>query len=118
MAVVETVYTPKQETAGGMVVSDSVTIASGQNLVEGAVVGAITASGKYVLSLSASTDGSEAPLGYVLEDVDATAGDVLNVPMRIASQVLESYLTIGTGHTVDTVKKALRPLGIYVKKGV
>ena len=40
------------------IVERKITVLSGQNLTRGAVLGKITASGKYILSLSAAVDGS------------------------------------------------------------
>ena len=48
------------------VVTDQVTIVSGQDLARGAVIGKITASGKYKLTDYPSTDGSEKPV-FVLK---------------------------------------------------
>ena len=57
-------------------VSEGGTLISGQNLTRGAVLGKITASGKYTLSLSASGDGSQTPTAILAKDTDATSGDV------------------------------------------
>ena len=59
----EGTYAPDKLIAGNahLLVGRKVTIISGQNLVRGAVLGKITASGKYNLSLSAAADGSQTP---------------------------------------------------------
>jgi len=54
---------------------DLVTVAAGQNLELGAVVGRVTATGKIKRFDPAATDGSEKPIGIVLETVDATLID-------------------------------------------
>lgn len=90
-----------------------VTILSGQNLQRGAVLGAITASGKYILSLAAATDGSEDPSVILAEDVDATGGDAEAV-VYISGDFNEEKLILGTGHTVASVKEPLRALNIYL----
>src|ERR1700722_12156345 len=58
------------------VVSKKGTLVSGQNLLRGALLGIITATGKYTLSLLASSDGSQVPDSILVEDANATAGDV------------------------------------------
>lgn len=56
---------------------DEVTLVSGQDLVAGAVVAKITASGKYsAYDNTASSTGEEVAAGILLGAVDASAGDV------------------------------------------
>ncbi|MGQ2992769.1 head decoration protein [Variovorax sp.] len=52
-----------------------VTIASGQNLEPGTVLGKVTASGKYVALAPAASDGSEAAAAVLYGHVDATTAD-------------------------------------------
>ena len=54
---------------------DQVTVAAGQNLELGAVVGRVTATAKIKRFDPAATDGSEQPAGILLEAVDATLAD-------------------------------------------
>lgn len=99
------------------VATDIVTIASGQVQPRGAVLGEITASGKYVLSVAAAEDGSEELAAILAEDVDATAGDV-KAPVYLTGQFNARALTLGAGHTAASAKAALRPLSIFVKNTV
>lgn len=72
----EGTFTPDELIAGGITPpSLKVTVLTGQNLVRGSVLGKITASGKYILSLSGAVDGSEVPDVILAHDVDATAAD-------------------------------------------
>lgn len=112
-------YTPDNLVAGDtQLVTDSVTIVSGQNIVRGAVLGKITTGGKFALSLSTASDGSETPYAVAAEDVDASGGDVTNVAVYIKGEFNAGALTLGTGHTADTAKNGLRAVGIYVKNAV
>ena len=54
---------------------EAVTIVHGENLKSGAVVGKITASGKYAHYNNAAIDGTETAAGILIADVDATAAD-------------------------------------------
>lgn len=83
-----------------------ITIASGQGVLKrGTVIGKITASGKYAISLGASGDGSETPKAVLAVDVDATAADVATV--EYASGAFDgSKLILGAGITLDDVKAA------------
>lgn len=51
------------------------TLITGQNLVRGAVVGRIAASGKLIECDNAAVDGSEVPVGIMVHDIDATLAD-------------------------------------------
>jgi hypothetical protein len=107
-----TAYTPD-----GLVIevtaSRQITLISGQNLSRGALLGKITASGKYTLSLAASGDGSEVPDLILAEDTDASAGDAVTVAYA-AAVVDENEVTVGTGHTADSVREGLRVKGIHL----
>lgn len=94
-------------------ISKKVTIPSGDVLTRGAVLGKITADGNYTLSLSAAGDGSEVPDAVLAEDVDASGGDV-GAMAYFRGDFVASELTIGTGHTVDTITDAFRTKGIAI----
>lgn len=91
------------------------TLVSGQNLKRGALVGKITTGGKYTLSLSASSDGSQAPAGVLVHDTDATAGDV-EALVYLRGDFNQAAVIFGTGHTPASVAVALRDLGIFIHK--
>ncbi len=91
-----------------------VTIASGANLTKGAVLGKITASGKYKLSASASADGSEVPDAILAETATAASADVQAV-VYFAGEFNELALTLGTGHTAASIKAGLRDKNIYLR---
>lgn len=95
-------------------VTDGGTLIAGQDLVAGAVLGKITASGKLQLCDSTAADGSEAPFAILLEDSDATAAD-LEVPILLAGVVNEGALSFGGTDTADTDRAALRDGGIFLK---
>lgn len=97
------------------IVSRQITLITGQNLARGAVLGKITASGKYNLSLSAAADGSQTPDAVLAEATDATAGDKVTVAYFVAG-VNETELVLGTAHTVDTIREGLRVKGIHLLK--
>lgn len=69
-------YTPAPFILGGLVAFDSGTLASGQNLTRGTVIGRVAATGKLVKSVQSATDGSEKPIGAMNHDADATGGDM------------------------------------------
>lgn len=89
-------------------------ILSGQNVVRGTVMGQITASGKWIKSLSAAVDGSEVPAGILAADIDASAGDKSNAMIYLAGGFKAGRLTIGTAHTFASIKVALAKAGIFL----
>jgi len=111
-------FVPDQLIAGRFpLVTDTVTLVSGQNLKRGAVLGKITASGKYTLSLSAAGDGSQTPAAILADDVNATGGDK-QAGIYLAGEFNTNATTFGTGHTAASTKDGLRALGIYLKSVV
>ncbi len=110
-------YTPDGLVAGNahLLTSRKITLITGQNLIRGAVLGKITASGKYNLSLSAAADGSQTPDLVLAEDTDASAGDKVTIAYS-RGDFIEQKLTIGTAHTADTIREGLRDKGIILVK--
>lgn len=109
----EGTYAPDKLIAGNahLLVGRKVTIISGQNLTRGAVLGKITASGKYNLSLSGASDGSQTPDLILAENCDATSAD--KVALAYArGDFNANALTLGTAHTVVSITEGLRAKGI------
>jgi len=96
-----------------LLLSEPVTVLTGQNLKAGALLGKITASGKYVLSASAASDGSQTPVAILVHDADATAGDVASLAYT-RGDFKSSAITLGTGHTLASVKAGLADRGIFL----
>lgn len=108
-------YVPSDLLAGSKpVVTKTVTIASSAALVAGALLGPVTASGKYLLSASGSSDGSQVPDAVLAHDADASAGDVEAV-VYIEGEFNQDALTYGTGHTAASVAQGLRERGIHLR---
>jgi len=112
-------YTPDKLLGGNeqLLVGQKVTIITGQNLVRGAVLGKITASGKYNLSLSGATDGSQTPDLILAEDADATGADIEALAYA-RGDFNQNALTIGTAHTIASIKEGLRVKGITLVDSV
>lgn len=111
-------YTPEQALlVSDDVVTRQITLLSGQNLKRGSVLGKITESGKYVLSLSASADGSQTPTVILADDTDASSGDKVTIAYFQAT-VDENALTFGTGHTAVSTREALRDYGILLQSSI
>jgi hypothetical protein len=114
----EGTYTPDGLIAGNahLLVGLKVTVKSGQNLVRGAVIGK-DGDGKYLLSLSAAIDGSQTPDLIMAEDCDASAGDKQALAYE-RGDFAANALTLGTGHTVASIREGLRAKGITILPAV
>lgn len=107
-------YTPDNLIVGEDVVnSRSITLISGQNLLRGALLGRITTGGKYNLSLSAASDGSQVPDAILAEDCNASAGDKTAIAY-FTGGFNSSKVTLGASHTVASVREGLRAKGIHL----
>ncbi len=101
---------------------DSVTIEKGQKLLMGAVLGRITDSGKCVLCAMEDAegkpvnDGSEKALFILEVDVDATSEDKTAAVFRTCA-ALGLDLTVGKGHTINSVTEDLAERCIFIDKG-
>ncbi len=109
-------YTPDNLLAGEYPrVERVVTIAAGADLAKGAVLGRITANGKFKLSASASTDGSQTPDAILAERANAADNDVQAV-VYFSGEFNENALVLGAGHTLDSVRIALRAKNVYLRR--
>ncbi len=96
-------------------VDEGVTLALGEELEAGAILGKVGADGTYKLSTASASDGSEVPSAILLEDVDASAS-AMEVPVLLGGKVDENLLVLGSGHTLDSIRNTLREKNIYLTK--
>lgn len=87
------------------------TIAGGQTLQGGSVLGVITASGKLKLCDSAAADGSQTAKYILTRDVDASGGDI-TVKVLKAGVVNAAKLIFGGSDTLADHDDELRDVGI------
>ena len=113
-------YTPDRLFAGEFPRADrKVTILSGQNITRGALLGRISASGKYILSLAGASDGSEVPDAILAEDVDASGGDKDGLIYQTGAfnEAAVTFGADGTGsHDADNTRQGLRDKSIFLRK--
>lgn len=111
----KTTFTPDNLVAQNahLLIHEPITLLSGQNLKRGAVLGKVTASGKYVLSLSAASDGSQTPVAVLAIDCDASGGDKAT-EAYFRGDFMSSGLILGASHTLASIKAGLRALNIEI----
>nr|UVN06421.1 MAG: head decoration protein D [Bacteriophage sp.] len=113
--MVQDVYVPDQLVSGPLqLVTDTVKITGGKAYKRGTVLGVVTASGGYQLSVKTATDGSEVPSAILVDDVDATAGDVQG-GVYLMGEFNGHRIIIDNSWTVETVAQALRPSSIFIR---
>lgn len=90
-----------------LLIAENIVLKNGENLVRGALLGKITASGKYVLSLSAAADGSQTPVAILAVDTWAQGADKATTAY-FRGDFDASAITLGASHTLASVKAGLR----------
>ncbi len=115
-------YNPHDLIAGDFPLkTETITLAKGQNLKRGSLLGRLKDSGKYVLSRKLDdagkdvTDGSEKPLRILGENVDATSGDKLTVAYKTGSFFLPG-VTIHESLKLDEIKLDLEARSIFFEE--
>jgi len=101
---------------------DVVTIAKGQNLKMGTVLGKVSADGTYkIVSIAEDeTDGSDTSAGILLEDIDATNATKKALMLARIGMVDESKVIYPTSATDDqkaAILEELKKLGIITRTG-
>ena len=94
----------------GRISRETITVLSGQTLSTGAVLGKVTASGKYKALDPAAVDGSEAAAGILYDAVDASAADAEGVAIVRLAEVNAAELVWPDGITGGEQTTALGEL--------
>src|SRR5512133_3016322 len=94
----------------GSISRETITVLSGQNLEAAAVVGKITASGKYRALNPAASDGSQAGAGVLYDAVDASGTDTEGVAIVRLAEVNAAELIWPAGITGGQKTTALGQL--------
>jgi hypothetical protein len=81
----------------GSISRETVTVLSGQNLEAAAILGKVTASGKYRALNPAGADGSQTAAGILYDAVDASAADTEGVAIVRLAEVNAAELVWPAG---------------------
>ena len=99
-----------------------ITVASGQNLAIGTVLGKITASGKYAAYDNDAVDGTQTAAGILTAAVNASAADAPGVAVVREAIAAKEQLIFGAGVTTQGEKDAayvdLEAIGIVCRATV
>ncbi|AQS84000.1 hypothetical protein A0U92_03580 [Acetobacter aceti] len=111
----QTTFVPDQLIAGNLkLVTADVTIGESQTLVRGSVVGKVTASGAYILSVATATDGSQTPAAVMVDAVTTTASATGKGSIYKMGEFNSNYLSFDASWTADTLAAAMAP-PVFVK---
>ena len=100
-----------------------VTLLAGMPYPVGAVLGRITASGKYKLATSGGSDGAQTATAVLLYAVDATLADATGIvvargPAIVSRAALAYDATVDDGAKITTKIGQLAAAGIIARDGV
>ncbi len=100
---------------------DRVTVASGQNLPLGTVVGIVTATGKYKQIDPSAEDGTQVAAGVLLQACDATLID-RDDGLVVARHAIVAHHALAWPDAVTTAENLtaiaqLKALGVLVRQG-
>jgi len=96
---------------------ETATLLAGTAYPVGAVLGRITASGKYKLATSGGADGAQTAAGVLLYAVDATGADATGIILARGPAIV-SRAVLSFDATVDDAAKITTKLGQLVSLGI
>ena len=96
---------------------ETVTLLAGTNYPIGAVLGRITASGKYKLATSGGSDGAQTASAVLLYAVDATGADAVGVVV-VRGPAIVSKAALVFDATVDDAPKTATKHGQLAAAGI
>ena len=100
-----------------------ITVLIGTNYPSGAVLGRITASGKYTLSAATGADGAQVAVAVLLYPVNATLADAVGIvlvrgPSIVSRAGLAYDATVDDSAKITTKIGQLAAVGIIARDGV
>jgi hypothetical protein len=108
-------YTYDNLLLGDDYITDSETMASGQNLKSGAALAKLTSGGNLTQLVCGTSDGSETPFGILAADCDASLGAKV-CPIYIFGEFNQDAVGFSGSDTYTTFKAGFRDVGIYLKQ--
>ena len=90
-----------------------IVLTDGEVVVRGHVLGRVTASGKYLISLNAAVDGSEVARAIAAEALSPSGADG-KMLAYVEGEFNQDKLTFGTGQTIANTTEDLKDKNIYI----
>lgn len=99
---------------------ETITVPANTTVARGTLLGKITSTGKYIVSLLAASDGSEVGAAIAQTDVENDTAGALDYKVVVykAGSFNSTGVTFGTGQTVANTKDDLHLVSIEITEGV
>ena len=112
----QTAFVPVKLIAGNLkIVTDRVTFAQTSTpLLRGTLVGRIDATGLCVPCVATASDGSQNPVGVVVHNIDASAGNT-DGQLYVMGEFNSRYMTIDQSWQDDALRAACRKAHLFIK---
>ncbi len=106
-------FDPDNLLAGGEARAEEIILTDGEVVTRGMVLGRITATGLYLESLNAATDGSEVARAIAAVDFSPVGSDLPTLAY-LEGSFNEDRVIFGTGQTIANTKADLQDVNIYL----
>ncbi|WP_446469418.1 head decoration protein [Xenorhabdus stockiae] len=114
----QSVFVPDQLIAGQLqLVTDTVTIAKGNTLQRGAVLGQITGTREYTFCKKNATDGSQIPCAILVDNVDATESSASG-GVYLMGEFNQHRLVYDESWPLPELTDALRKYSLFLRDSV
>ncbi|MFK3911365.1 head decoration protein [Enterobacter cancerogenus] len=111
-------FIPDQLIAGPLqLVTETVTVAKGAAYVRGTVLGVVESSGEYTLCVKSATDGSQNPSAILVDNIDATEGEV-RAGVYIMGEFNVHRITADSSWTPAALGTEMRKYSLFLKDAV
>ena len=106
-------FDPDNLLAGADARAEPITLTDGEVVVRGHVLGRITATGVYLISLNAAVDGSEIARAIAAEPLSPSGADG-EMLAYLEGSFNQDKVTFGTAQTIANTKDDLNDVNIYL----
>jgi hypothetical protein len=83
-------------------------------LAAGTLMGRVASSGKLIALKSNATDGSQFPVGILVQDYTVAGGDTVGVTVCVAGRVVENKVVLDPGDSLETIIDSWRRLRDHI----
>ena len=111
-------FIPDQLIAGPLqLVTETVTIAKGAAYVRGTVLGLVESSGEYTLCVKSASDGSQNPSAILVDNVDATDGEV-QAGVYLMGEFNINRITADSTWQPTALRAEMRKYSLFLKDAI